>query len=147
MSRLHVHIAVADLDRNIRYYTALFGAGPSVVKDDYAKWDLADPAVNFAISARGGGEGLDHVGIQADTAGELEELRARLDAAGIAGHEQAGAACCYARSDKYWSLDPQGIAWEAFHTLDGIPTFNGHESEAAAQGCCVPEIGAGGSRP
>jgi len=145
MSRLHVHIAVDDLDQNIRFYSALFGAGPGVVKDDYAKWDLADPAVNFAISARARNAGLDHVGIQADTAQELEALQARLDAAGIAGREQSGTACCYARSDKYWSLDPQGIAWEAFHTLDSIPTFNEHGAESPAQGCCVPEIAGGSS--
>jgi catechol 2,3-dioxygenase-like lactoylglutathione lyase family enzyme len=141
MSRLHVHIAVDDLDQNIRFYSAMFGAEPAVVKSDYAKWDLADPAVNFAISSRARNAGLDHVGIQADSAEELAALQARLDAAGVAGREQSGAACCYARSDKYWSLDPQGIAWEAFHTLDSIPTFNESEEETPAQGCCVPEIG------
>ena len=143
MSRLHVHIAVDDLDRNIRFYSAMFGTQPGVVREDYAKWDLANPAVNFAISTRAHNIGLDHVGIQADNAEELQELQARLDAAGIAGRAQAGAACCYARSDKYWSLDPQGIAWEAFHSLDSIPTFNESEDETPAQGCCVPEIGPG----
>lgn len=143
MSRLHVHVAVDDLMQNIRFYSALFGSDPTVVKDDYAKWDLANPAVNFAISARARNAGLDHVGIQADSMEELEALQARLDAAGIAGREQTGAACCYARSDKYWSLDPQGIAWEAFHTLDSIPTFNEAEEKMPAQGCCVPEIGSG----
>lgn len=147
MSRLHIHIAVDDLDRNIHFYSALFGADPGVVKDDYAKWDLTDPAVNFAISARTENAGLDHVGIQADNADELEKLQARLGAAGITGREQTGAACCYARSDKYWSLDPQGIAWEAFHTLDSVPTFNETESETPAQGCCVPEIGSSSCSP
>ena len=136
------YIAVDDLDQNIRFYSALFGTQPGIVKNDYAKWDLADPAVNFAISARARNAGLDHVGIQADSTEELKALQARLDAAGIAGREQSGTACCYARSDKYWSLDPQGIAWEAFHTLESIPTFNESEAEAPAQGCCVPEIGA-----
>jgi catechol 2,3-dioxygenase-like lactoylglutathione lyase family enzyme len=141
MSRLHLHIAVDDLDQNIHFYSALFGAEPSVVKDDYAKWDLADPAVNFAISSRAESAGLDHVGIQAENAEELKELQARLTAAGITGREQTGTACCYARSDKYWSLDPQGIAWEAFHSLERIPTFGESESETPAQGCCVPEMG------
>ena len=110
-------------------------------KDDYAKWDLADPAVNFAISRRGARTGLDHVGIQADNAGELATLQSRLQAAGISGVEQSGTACCYARSDKYWTRDPQGIAWEAFHTLDTIPTFNEQEAATApASGCCVPVI-------
>jgi catechol 2,3-dioxygenase-like lactoylglutathione lyase family enzyme len=141
MSRLHVHISVDDLEQNIRFYSALFGSQPSVSKDDYAKWDLVDPAVNFAISRRGARTGLDHVGIQADNAGELATLQSRLQAAGISGVEQSGTACCYARSDKYWTRDPQGIAWEAFHTLDSIPTFNEQEAVTApASGCCAPVI-------
>lgn len=140
MSRLHVHIAVDDIEHNIRFYSAMFGAEPTVIKDDYAKWDLADPAVNFAISTRTRKTGLDHIGIQANSAAELDALQARLDAAGIAGREQSNAACCYARSDKYWSLDPQGIAWEAFHTLDSIPTFNESADDIPAQGCCVPTL-------
>jgi catechol 2,3-dioxygenase-like lactoylglutathione lyase family enzyme len=140
MSRLHIHIAVDDLERNIRFYSAMFGAEPTLIKDDYAKWDLTDPAVNFAISTRARTTGLDHVGIQANSAAELDALQARLDAAGIAGREQSDAACCYARSDKYWSLDPQGIAWEAFHTLDSIPTFNESANDAQAKGCCVPTL-------
>lgn len=141
MSRLHLHIAVDDLDQSIHFYSALFGAEPGVLKKDYAKWDLSDPAVNFAISSRTDSVGLDHVGIQAENAEELKELQVRLDAAGIAGKQQTGTACCYARSDKYWSLDPQGIAWEAFHSLESIPTFNESASETPAQGCCVPEVG------
>lgn len=140
MSRLHVHIAVDDIEHNIRFYSAMFGAEPTVIKDDYAKWDLADPAVNFAISTRTRKTGLDHIGIQANSAAELDALQARLDAAGIAGREQSNAACCYARSDKYWSLDPQGIAWEAFHTLDSIPTFNESADDIPSQGCCVPTL-------
>jgi catechol 2,3-dioxygenase-like lactoylglutathione lyase family enzyme len=140
MSRLHVHIAVDDIERNIRFYSAMFGAAPTLIKDDYAKWDLDDPAVNFAISTRARKTGLDHIGIQANSAAELGALQARLDAAGIAGREQSNAACCYAHSDKYWSLDPQGIAWEAFHTLDSIPTFNDSADDTPTQGCCVPTL-------
>ena len=140
MSRLHIHIAVDDIERNIRFYSAMFGAEPTLIKDDYAKWDLADPAVNFAISTRARTTGIDHIGIQANSAAELDALQARLDAAGIAGREQSDAACCYARSDKYWSLDPQGIAWEAFHTLDSIPTFNESADDAQANVCCVPTL-------
>ena len=147
MSRFHIHIAVDDLDRNIRFYSAMFGADPGVIKDDYAKWELSSPAVNFAISARARKAGLDHVGIQADSAEELDALQARLEAAGVAGREQAGAACCYARSDKYWSLDPQGIAWEAFHTLNTIVTFNEGDDEMPARGCCVPQTGTGNCCP
>lgn len=140
MSRLHVHIAVDNLEQNIRFYRALFGCEPTVSKPDYAKWELADPAVNFAISSRGNRSGVDHIGIQADSDAELAAIRSRLEQANIAGREQPGSACCYARSDKYWTQDPQGIAWESFHTLGTIPTFNSGEAETAASGCCVPAL-------
>ena len=144
MSRLHIHIAVDDIEKNIRFYSALFDNQPAVSKEDYAKWELTQPAVNFAISRRGSKTGLDHVGIQADNDGELAAIQSRLQQAGIAGQEQRDAACCYARSDKYWTKDPQGIAWETFHTLDSIPTFSCDEGEPAASSCCVPDINTGG---
>lgn len=140
MSRLHLHIAVADLDASIRFYNALFDHAPSMEKPDYAKWELTDPPVHFAISRRGATTGLDHAGLQAESAAELAAIRQRLEAAGVRGAVQDSAACCYASSDKYWTLDPTGIAWETFHTLDTIPTFNDGDSPAALQGCCVPEI-------
>ena len=144
MSRLHIHIAVDDIEQNIRFYSALFGSQPSITKVDYIKWELTEPAVNFAISKRGSKTGLDHVGIQADNDDELTAIQSRLQQAGIAVQEQRDAACCYARSDKYWTADPQGIAWETFHSLDTIPTFSSGDEQAAASGCCVPEINKGG---
>jgi catechol 2,3-dioxygenase-like lactoylglutathione lyase family enzyme len=140
MSRIHIHISVSDLADNIRFYTTLFGAEPTVSKPDYAKWELADPAVNFAVSSRGATPGLDHVGIQTDDDAALVTLRERLQQAGIEGQRQDATACCYARSDKYWTRDPQGIAWETFHTLDSIPTFS--ETRTGATGC-VPFSGPG----
>jgi catechol 2,3-dioxygenase-like lactoylglutathione lyase family enzyme len=123
VKRLHVHVAVHDLQQSIRFYSALFGAEPAVKKDDYAKWMLDDPRVNFAISKRSGKAGLDHLGIQAENGAELEDLGIRLAQADVAVTAQKDAACCYAKSDKYWTIDPQGIAWESFHTLDSIPMY------------------------
>lgn len=141
MNRFHVHISVDDLQQNIRFYSAMFGAPPAVEKSDYAKWMLEDPRVNFAISQRGGNAGLNHLGFQVDAEDELQILRQRVDAAEIAARDEVGANCCYAKSDKYWVQDPQGIAWETFHTLGEIPVFGEHAaSEKPAQsGCCVPE--------
>jgi catechol 2,3-dioxygenase-like lactoylglutathione lyase family enzyme len=143
MSRLHVHIAVEDIEKNIRFYSALFGNAPSVTRTDYAKWELDEPSVNFAISTRGAKPGLDHVGIQADSDEELMAIQSRLEQAGISGREQRDAACCYARSDKYWTQDPQGIPWESFHSLDTIPTFSGDDESATTNSCCVPGTGSG----
>jgi catechol 2,3-dioxygenase-like lactoylglutathione lyase family enzyme len=136
MKRLHVHVAVHDLERSIRFYSALFAAPPSVQKPDYAKWMLEDPRVNFAISARGARTGLDHLGIQAESDAELEEIGTRLAQADVSTLAQKGASCCYAKSDKYWTIDPQGIAWESFHTLDSVPVFGGDTREKADKTAC-----------
>ena len=141
MKRFHVHVSVDDLDANIRFYSTVFGLPPAVQKEDYAKWMLDDPRVNFAISRRGARPGLDHLGVQVDSDEELAVLRAQAERAEIAALDQTGAACCYARSDKYWITDPQGIAWETFHTLDEIPVFGADSrSEPADTGkaCCAP---------
>ena len=133
MKRLHVHVAVHDLQQSIRFYSALFAAEPAVKKDDYAKWMLDDPRVNFAISTRSTKAGLDHLGIQAENGAELEDLGTRLAQADVAITAQKGASCCYAKSDKYWTIDPQGIAWESFHTLDSVPMYGQDTRSRAAE--------------
>ena len=141
MNRFHVHVAVHDLQRSIRFYSSLFGAAPSVTKDDYAKWMLDDPRVNFAISTRGAKPGLDHFGLQAETGAELEEIGSRLAQADVSLMPQKGAACCYAKSDKYWTIDPQGIAWESFHTLESVPLYGSDTAirvEQPKAACCAP---------
>jgi catechol 2,3-dioxygenase-like lactoylglutathione lyase family enzyme len=143
MKRLHVHVAVDDLAANIRFYSTVFGAPPTVVKDDYAKWMVEDPCVNFAISARGMTPGIDHLGIQVESDAALGELRKRVGDAEIAARDQPDAACCYASSNKYWTTDPQGIAWETFHTLAAIPVFGQDgklDADDAAKNspCCAP---------
>jgi len=135
MKRLHVHVAVDDLAASIKFYSTMFGAEPSVIKDDYAKWMLDDPRVNFAISARGVPAGLNHLGVQVENADELAEMNARLQKLEADVVEEMGTTCCYAKSDKYWATDPTGIAWETYHTLDSVPVFGG----PSAGGCCVPE--------
>jgi catechol 2,3-dioxygenase-like lactoylglutathione lyase family enzyme len=131
MKRFHVHVGVHDLQQSIRFYSTLFAAEPTVLKDDYAKWQLDDPRINFAISTRAGRQGVDHLGIQAEDSAELEELGARLAQADVAVAEQKNVSCCYAKGDKYWTVDPQGIAWESFHTLGSAPVYGEDRVEAA----------------
>ena len=138
MKRFHVHVSVDDLQKNIRFYSTMFGAEPSVVKDDYAKWMLDDPRINFAISQRGREVGLNHLGVQVDSEEELGALRDQLAAADAGMVAQSEAACCYAKSDKYWTVDPQGIAWETYHTYGEIPIFGADTLDAAESGCCAP---------
>ena len=139
MKRLHVHVGVHDLKQSIRFYATLFGAEPTVLRNDYAKWQLDDPRVNFAISTFAGKKGLDHLGIQAEDGGELEEIGSRLAQADVSVAPQKGASCCYAKSDKYWTIDPQGVAWESFHTLDSVPVYGSDRKIEAGErkaACC-----------
>jgi hypothetical protein len=139
MKRFHVHAHVEDLGASVAFYSKLFGAAPTRLENDYAKWMLEDPRINFAISMRGARPGVDHLGIQTDTADELVELKARAEAADMTLLDVGETSCCYARSDKYWLTDPQGIAWEQFHTMDNIPVFSEKAAvvQADAAACCA----------
>ena len=116
MKRLHVHVSVKDLNTSIRFYSQLFASEPSILKDDYAKWMLEDPRVNFAISQRDGKPGVQHLGIQVEDRGELAEVYARLQRAEGPVLEEGETTCCYAQSEKSWIDDPQGVQWETFLT-------------------------------
>ena len=135
MNRMHIHISVNDLAQSVDFYSKLFAAEPTVLEQDYAKWMLEDPRVNFAISQRGERTGLNHLGIQSENEVELAAIKNRLDAVGMSVLTETETTCCYATSDKHWVQDPSGIAWEAYRTLDSAPTFHAGKAETA---CCVP---------
>ena len=139
MKRLHVHLHVDDLERNVDFYSTLFGSRRTVRRADYAKWRLEDPRVNFAITRGRPQTGLGHLGIEVDTRAELSEVAGRTGAADIADRPEPGALCCYARSDKHWFSDPQSISWELFHTVDQIETFDGTPASVTspAKRCCA----------
>jgi catechol 2,3-dioxygenase-like lactoylglutathione lyase family enzyme len=140
MKRFHIHLSVKDVSESIRFYSKLFGVDPSVVKSDYAKWMLDDPRINFAISRRGHAVGVNHLGFQVDSNAELEMLRAQIAHAEISAFDEKGANCCYAHSDKYWVEDPQGVAWETFHSLGDIPLYGEDRvlKSDADGACCAP---------
>ena len=143
MKRMHVHVSVANIENAVGFYSALFATKPTVVKDDYAKWMLDDPRVNFAISTRGREPGLDHLGIQVESETELHEVYARLKTAGSPVIEQGKTACCYAKSEKSWIADPAGISWETFHTTGRNISYGDGSGEnearvAHAKACCAP---------
>lgn len=142
MKRFHVHANVADLAASIAFYSKLFGAEPTRVETDYAKWMLDDPRLNFAISTRGGELGVDHLGFQVDEADELPALKARAMAADRAVLDEGETTCCYARGEKHWVTDPQGIAWEHFHTLGNIPVFSETtpRGQEEASACCAGQV-------
>jgi len=140
MKRLHIHIAVKEMKESIGFYSALFGAIPGTIKNDYAKWELENPSINLAISTGGNKSGIDHLGVEVDTPAELEEIRSNLERADIQSNQEEAVSCCYAKSDKHWTLDPQRVAWESFltkaesdeHCSGGVEVSNGQVS------CCVP---------
>ena len=142
MKRFHVHVHVDDLAKSIGFYSKLFAAEPARVEGDYAKWMLDDPRINFAISTRGSKPGIDHLGFQTDDPEELAALKARAEAADMALLDEGETTCCYARSEKHWVTDPQGIAWEHFHTLGNIPVFSEGRPSDAAAACCTPATAA-----
>ena len=130
MKRLHINLAVDNLERSISFYTALFATDPAVVKTDYAKWMLEDPRVNFAIQTRGASKGIDHLGIQVEDTTELNEVFDRLQHADGRVIEEGKTTCCYAKSEKTWIFDPEGIAWETFYTIGESPVY-GEDAELA----------------
>ncbi len=137
MKRMHIHVAVGDLEKSIGFYSTLFGAAPTVRKSDYAKWRLEDPRVNFAISRRGRATGLDHLGIEAESAEELAGIASRLADAGERLVEEQATTCCYARSDKAWVEDPEGLAWETFFSFGESAVYG--EEQPAPSACCAGE--------
>ena len=147
MKRFHVHVHVEDLAQSIAFYSKMFATEPTRREADYAKWMLDDPRINFAISTRGGTPGVDHLGIQTDSADELIALKAQAQAADLALFDQGETSCCYAKSEKHWITDPQGVAWEHFHTLGDIPVFGSGSLSSPAptpatttseSACCSP---------
>jgi catechol 2,3-dioxygenase-like lactoylglutathione lyase family enzyme len=140
MKRMHIHIGVKNIPENIKFYSALFGAEPTKVKDDYAKWMLDDPRINFAISTRARNSGLDHLGVQVDSAEELAQLRAQFVESELKTKDEGQTVCCYSNSDKSWVQDPNGIAWEAYHTMEDANIFSSTDSNSNNSSCCVPEM-------
>lgn len=137
MKLFHVHLHVSDLNQSINFYSKLFAASPTRIESDYAKWMLEDPPLNFAISTRGETVGIDHLGIQTDNEQELLALKQRAQTADMTLLDEGATTCCYARSEKHWVTDPQGIAWEHFHTLSDIPVFREKRDETTAGACCA----------
>lgn len=146
MKRLHVHVGVADLDNSIRFYSTLFRTEPSVTKNDYAKWMLEDPRVNFAISSGNAHKGIEHLGIQVESQEELVDVYDRLKAADRPVVEEGSTTCCYAKSEKSWISDPDGVVWEAFHTTGDATVYGSNpelaalSANAAAETCCAPAM-------
>lgn len=143
MKRLHIHISVDDIEKSKKFYTALFGVEPTKDKKDYAQWLADDPAVNLAISSGKETKGLNHLGLQVDSDEAVQELDDRLQSAGVSGEKQKEAVCCYAKSNKCWVQDPEGIIWENYHTMEQMELFGGDEF-TGGEGCCTPTFSTNG---
>ncbi len=142
--RLHVNLTVNNIDESVRFYSSLFGAQPALLKEDYAKWELADPPLHLAVTTHGSKSGVDHLGIQLEDSDQLKEITARLSGSSLPVVEQENTACCYAKSNKTWVSDPAGLAWEVFHTSEQIPTYGAggqaqapQDAAAAPRACCA----------
>ena len=138
MKRLHLHMKVSNLEENIHFYSQLFGQEPEKVKDDYAKWMLDDPRINFAISTRATQTGLDHLGLQVDNEADLSAIRDQIKSTDIAVEKEGKTSCCYAKSDKTWVSDPNGVAWEIYQTMGDMELFTDTDDVAISDNsaCC-----------
>jgi catechol 2,3-dioxygenase-like lactoylglutathione lyase family enzyme len=138
MKRFHVHVGVKDIEKSVQFYSTLFGQKPTKLKEDYAKWMLEDPRVNFAISTRVGEKGVDHLGLQVDEDSELAEITERLEQADLSIYDEGEGTCCYAESKKAWVQDPSGMAWEAYRTMGDAELFHAksEESNEEVSSCC-----------
>lgn len=140
MKRLHIHVAVNNLEESVKFYSTMFSAQPVKLKPDYAKWLLDDPRVSFAVSARGRVPGVDHMGIQVDDDAELAEVRERIKNANLKTYDEGETTCCYAQADKTWVIDPAGVAWEAYRTIGDTEVFGKDQSleSESVKTCCAP---------
>ena len=140
MKRFHIHVGVKDLNKSVQFYSTLFGQKPTKLKEDYAKWMLEDPRLNFAISTRPSEEGVDHLGIQVENDAELTDITERLKKADMSTYDEGETICCYAKSNKAWSKDPSGLAWETYQNMADAEVFSEKvESEENESACCVPD--------
>lgn len=141
MKRFHIHVGVKDLNHSVQFYSILFGQKPTKLKEDYAKWMLEDPRINFAISTRSNEEGIDHLGFQVDENSELLELTDRLKKADLGVYGEGSTTCCYAESNKAWVKDPSGIAWETYQTMADAEVYSEKSKapESAKSACCAPK--------
>ena len=136
MRRIHIGLNVKNLNASVQFYSELFGVKPGVLKDDYAKWMLEDPRVNFSVTSRCGMEHDIHFGIQVDSEEELSDTAGRLREAGRQVVDEPGAVCCYHRSEKAWVADPQNLLWETFLTV-GEATEYGEDNPDLDALCCA----------
>lgn len=142
MKRFHVNLAVSDLDRSRQFYSRLFDQEPSVLKDDYAKWMLEDPRLNFSITSSASKRGVQHLGLQLDSSDELAAIGNRLQQSGESTVDQPQTECCYARSSKTWTKDPDDVSWETFVTHEQIAQFGSEtpamgSEQTGAKRCCA----------
>jgi len=136
MKRMHIHIGVKDIQASVAFYQSLFGVEPSKLAHDYAKWQLDEPYINFAISTKTGDVGVNHLGMQVDDDAELAQLETQLSAAQNAIFQEGEVACCYTQSKKSWARDPSGVNWELFRSMDTVQVYAASDEE---ESCCTPE--------
>ena len=146
--RPHLALTVTDVERSIPFYEALFGTTPEKVRPGYAKFSVAEPAINFTLTQGERGEGLgafNHAGIQVAATADVLAARERLVAAGLAAFDEMDTTCCYARQDKIWVRDPDGTPWEVFVTHEDTDEHgSGGLAAADAAPCgCGEESGTG----
>ena len=139
MSRVQLALNVADLDASIEFYTNLFQTPPAKIRDGYANFAIADPPLKLVLFEGPEGATLNHLGVETETAAEVEAAERRLSADGLATTGIDDTICCYATKVETWVTDPDGAKWEWYvKTGDSDQLTNEIVGEGATATCCAP---------
>ena len=132
--KTHLSINVSNIQNSVEFYTKLFGEAPAKVKSDYAKFDIANPPLNFSMTRKDFGEGgsLSHLGLQVESTEEVLDITRRWAESGLVTLAEMKTDCCYSLQDKTWVQDPDGNRWEVFTVLENT------EGKQGATACCSP---------
>lgn len=134
MNTFHVALTVKDLPTAIEHYKKILGIEPAKVRPDYAKFEIADPPVILSLNPGRGEPGtVSHLGIRYTDSETIIAEQRRTQAEGVAMREQVGTTCCYAKSDKYWVQDADGMEWEMYSVLEDAAVHS-----LPQNACCAP---------
>lgn len=136
-NKVHISLNVNDINASVDFYKNMFGIEPMKHFDDYAKFDVANPALNLTLNkgAVSSGGSLSHLGVQVNSTEDVLKTRERWNKSGLLTKDEMQVDCCYATQDKTWIKDPDGNEWEVFVVLENIDEKVMQNAESS---CCVP---------
>jgi catechol 2,3-dioxygenase-like lactoylglutathione lyase family enzyme len=130
--RPHISINVSNVGNSVEFYKKVFGQSPQKQTDNYAKFDLNEPALNFSMQSGSELSRVSHFGIEVDSADDVMKWQKSLTEQGLVKLVESDTKCCFARQDKVWFTDPDGNEWEVFYVYEQLPLTKTSEKSS----CC-----------